>query len=85
LLITARPEFKQPWPAYAHVANVTLGRIGREDVASLIEQVTGGKSLPQGRRGTRPDRHVIATVGHGRGAGWQSERWRHCLTGDRRA
>jgi hypothetical protein len=36
------------------------------------------------RRGARPDRHVIVTVGHGRGAGGQSERWRHYLTGDRR-
>jgi class 3 adenylate cyclase/predicted ATPase len=47
LLITARPEFKQPWPAYAHVTNVTIGRIAREKGASLIEQVTGSKSLPK--------------------------------------
>jgi len=47
LIITARPEFKQPWRAYAHVTNVTLGRIGREEVVSLIYQVTGGKSLPK--------------------------------------
>jgi class 3 adenylate cyclase len=47
LVITARPEFRQPWPAYPHVTNVTLGRIGREEGASLIEQVTGRKSLPK--------------------------------------
>jgi hypothetical protein len=31
----------------------TLDRIGRDDVASLIEQVTGGKSLPQARQQRR--------------------------------
>lgn len=46
LLITARPEFKPPWPAYAHLTNMALGRIGRDEGASLIAQVTGGKALP---------------------------------------
>ncbi len=46
LLVTARPEFKPPWPAYAHVTNIALGRIGRDEGASLIAQVTGGKPLP---------------------------------------
>jgi class 3 adenylate cyclase len=46
LLVTARPEFKPPWPAYAHLTNITLGRVGRDEGASLIAQVTGGKALP---------------------------------------
>jgi len=46
LLVTARPEFKPAWPAYAHVTNFALGRIGLDDGASLIAQVTGGKALP---------------------------------------
>jgi tetratricopeptide (TPR) repeat protein len=46
LLVTARPEFRPPWPAYAHVTTITLGRIGRDDGASLVGQVTGGKKLP---------------------------------------
>jgi class 3 adenylate cyclase/predicted ATPase len=46
LLITARPGFKEPWPAYAHVSNITLGRIGRDDGALLIRQITGDKALP---------------------------------------
>jgi predicted ATPase len=46
LLVTARPEFRPPWPAYAYVTNITLGRIGREEGASLIGQLTGGKALP---------------------------------------
>jgi class 3 adenylate cyclase/predicted ATPase len=46
LLVTARPEFKQPWPGYAHVTNLTLARIGKEQGAALIQQVTRGKALP---------------------------------------
>jgi predicted ATPase len=46
LLVTARPEFRSPWPGYAHVTNITLGRIGRDEGASLIAQVTGPKALP---------------------------------------
>lgn len=46
LLVTARPEFKPSWPAYAHLTNITLGRVGRDEGASLIAQVTGGKALP---------------------------------------
>lgn len=46
LLVTARPEFRPPWPDYAHVTHIELGRIGRDEGASLIAQVTGGKALP---------------------------------------
>jgi class 3 adenylate cyclase/tetratricopeptide (TPR) repeat protein len=46
LLVTARPEFTPPWPAYAHMTHVALGRIGRDEGASLIAHVTGGKALP---------------------------------------
>jgi class 3 adenylate cyclase/tetratricopeptide (TPR) repeat protein len=46
LLVTARPEFTPSWPAYAHVTHIELGRIGRDEGASLIAQVTGGKVLP---------------------------------------
>jgi class 3 adenylate cyclase/tetratricopeptide (TPR) repeat protein len=46
LLVTARPEFTPPWPAYAHVTHIALGRIDRDEGTSLIAQVTGGKALP---------------------------------------
>jgi tetratricopeptide (TPR) repeat protein len=46
LVVTARPEFRPPWPAYAHVTSIALGRIGRDEGTSLIAQVTGGKALP---------------------------------------
>jgi class 3 adenylate cyclase/predicted ATPase len=46
LLVTARPEFRPPWPSHAHMATISLGRIGRDEGASLIVQVSGGKGLP---------------------------------------
>jgi tetratricopeptide (TPR) repeat protein len=46
LVVTARPEFTPPWPSYAHVTHIELGRIGRDEGASLIAQVTAGKALP---------------------------------------
>jgi class 3 adenylate cyclase/DNA-binding response OmpR family regulator/predicted ATPase len=47
LLITARPEFMPPWPVYAHMTCITLGRLSREDAGRLVELVVGGKPLPQ--------------------------------------
>ena len=46
LLVTARPEFTPPWPAYAYVTHIALGRIDRDEGTSLIAQVMGGKALP---------------------------------------
>ncbi len=47
LLITARREFKPPWPGHAHVTTVLLTRLSRRDGAALIERVTAGKRLPE--------------------------------------
>jgi predicted ATPase len=46
LLITARPEFKPPWPGYAHVTTIPLTRLDQREGAALVERVTRGKSLP---------------------------------------
>jgi class 3 adenylate cyclase/tetratricopeptide (TPR) repeat protein len=46
LLIAARPEFKEPWPAYAHLTKIILGRFSRDDGALLIRQIIGDKALP---------------------------------------
>ena len=46
LLITARPDFTPPWPSYPHTTTIPLTRLGRCDGAALVEQVTGGKTLP---------------------------------------
>jgi class 3 adenylate cyclase/tetratricopeptide (TPR) repeat protein len=47
LLITARPEFTPHWPSYPHMTTIALTRLGRRDGASLVERVTGGKTLPK--------------------------------------
>jgi DNA-binding response OmpR family regulator/class 3 adenylate cyclase/predicted ATPase len=47
LLITARPEFEPPWPVYAHMGCITLGRLGREDAEALARRAVGGKALPK--------------------------------------
>jgi class 3 adenylate cyclase/predicted ATPase len=47
LLITARREFKPPWPGHAHVTMLDLKRLSRRDGAALIERVTAGKTLPE--------------------------------------
>ncbi len=46
LLLTARPDFRPPWPMHAHVTQLTLSRLGREHVAQMAERVAGGKALP---------------------------------------
>jgi class 3 adenylate cyclase/tetratricopeptide (TPR) repeat protein len=46
LIVTARPEFKQPWPNDAHVTTLQLTRLDRRHGALLIERVAGGKALP---------------------------------------
>jgi len=47
LVMTARPDFIAPWPQYAHVTTVALARLGRSDVAAIINRITGGKTLPE--------------------------------------
>ncbi len=46
LVITARPEFKPPWPDQAHVTSQSITRLSRREAAALIATVTGGKALP---------------------------------------
>lgn len=46
-MLTARPEFTAPWPAYAHVTTVSLNRLDQHDGAALVQMVTKGKALPK--------------------------------------
>ena len=46
LLLTARPDFRAPWPMHAHVTQLNLSRFGREHVAQMAERVAGGRALP---------------------------------------
>lgn len=46
VLVTFRPEFSPPWIGRPHVTALTLNRLRRGDVDSLIEGIVGSRSLP---------------------------------------
>jgi class 3 adenylate cyclase/predicted ATPase len=46
MLVTFRPEFSPPWIGRPHVTALTLNRLTRRDIDSLIEGVVGNRSLP---------------------------------------
>src|SRR6266511_969257 len=45
-LFTFRPEFEPPWVGLPNVGTLTLGRLDRNNVESLVTQVTGGRVPP---------------------------------------
>ena len=45
-LVTFRPEFEPPWAGLANVGTLTLGRLDRENVESIVTQVASGRALP---------------------------------------
>ena len=45
-LFTFRPEFEPPWVGLPNVGTLTLGRLDRHDVESMVARVTGGRVLP---------------------------------------
>jgi class 3 adenylate cyclase/predicted ATPase len=46
LIITFRPEFQPPWAGQPQVTMLTLNRLDRRDRTALVEQIAGGKALP---------------------------------------
>jgi class 3 adenylate cyclase/predicted ATPase len=46
LLVTFRPEFQPPWTGQPQVSMVALNRLDRRDRSVLVEQIAGGKALP---------------------------------------
>jgi len=46
LIVTCRPEFEPPWIGQPHVSALTLNRLGKREIASMIDRVTGNKLLP---------------------------------------
>ncbi|MGH7390164.1 MAG: AAA family ATPase [Candidatus Rokuibacteriota bacterium] len=46
VLLTARPEFRVPWPPRSHLTRITLNRFTRKQSGAMVERVTGGKTLP---------------------------------------
>ena len=47
MVITHRPEFERRWTGHGHVSHYSLNRLRRRDVKTLVEQVTGGRALPE--------------------------------------
>src|SRR5262245_6386309 len=45
-LMTARPEFRPPWAPRSHLTQLTLGRLPRPQVETMVRQLTGNKPLP---------------------------------------
>jgi tetratricopeptide (TPR) repeat protein len=45
-LFTFRPEFEPPWVGLRNVGTLTLGRLDRDHVESMVARVTGGRMLP---------------------------------------
>ena len=50
LVVTYRPEFEPPWIGRPHVSAVTLNRLGKREIAALIDGVSGNKPLPESIR-----------------------------------
>ena len=46
MIITFRPEFTPPWSGHTHITSLTLNRFSRDLVTAMVENVTGGKPLP---------------------------------------
>jgi class 3 adenylate cyclase len=47
LIVTFRPEFQPPWTGRPQVTMLTLNRLDRHDRTALVEQIPGGKALPE--------------------------------------
>src|SRR5690349_24167876 len=46
LIVTFRPEFQPPWTGQPQVTVLALNRLDRRDRTALVEQIAGGKLLP---------------------------------------
>ena len=46
LIVTFRPEFQPPWTGQPQVTMLALNRLDRRDRTALVEQIAGGKTLP---------------------------------------
>jgi len=44
-VLTFRPEFLPPWSAHSYLSQLTLSRLGRNHVETMVEKVTGDRAL----------------------------------------
>ncbi|MGE0822193.1 MAG: adenylate/guanylate cyclase domain-containing protein [Candidatus Binatia bacterium] len=45
-LLTFRPEFIPPWRLRSHITQLTLNRLGSQDVEEMVTEITGDTGLP---------------------------------------
>ena len=50
LIVTYRPEFKPPWIGQPYVSALTINRLTRREVGTMIDLIIGNKPLPTGIR-----------------------------------
>ena len=48
LVITFRPDYQPPWAGHSHVTMLTLNRLSQRERETLVDHLTGGKTLPPG-------------------------------------
>jgi predicted ATPase len=46
MLVTARPEFRPTWTPRSHLTQLTLSRLPRPQVETMVQRLTGNKRLP---------------------------------------
>ena len=46
LIVTFRPEFEPPWIGQPHVSALTINRLTRREIDTMIDRVVGNKLLP---------------------------------------
>jgi predicted ATPase len=46
LILTFRPEFQPPWTGQPQVTMLALNRLDRRDRTALVQQIAGGRALP---------------------------------------
>ena len=47
MIVTFRTEFQSPWTGQPQVSLLALNRLDRHDRTTLVEQIAGGKALPE--------------------------------------
>ena len=57
LLLVCRAEFPLPWAARSHLSQVTLRRLSRPHVETMVQRLTDSKALP-----TEVLHHLVATT-----------------------
>ena len=80
VVATYRPELTPPWPQRSHMTPITLNRLERPEVETMVGHLAGGSSLRRGGRSHRREGRRRATLrrradqGHPRFGGARSPR-----------